>query len=78
MEEEKQRFDATLKKNLEDISWLERKRENAEKAFQDRLHQQDATLQNDKEKQLRAIDELINERRGRVDVEIEAYRTSET
>ena len=78
LEEEKQRFDAVLKKNLDDISWLERKRENAEKAFQDRLHQQDTTLQIDKEKQLRVIDELINERRERVDVEVEAYRTSET
>jgi hypothetical protein len=77
LEEEKQRFDAVLKKNLEDISWLEHKRENAEKAFQDRLHQQDTTLQIDKEKQLRAIDELINERRERVDVEVDTYRTCE-
>ena len=77
LEEEKQRFDVVLKKNLDDISWLERKRENAEKAFQERLHQQDTTLQIDKEKQLRAIDELINERRGRVDVEVDTYRTSE-
>ena len=77
LEEEKQRFDTVLKKNLDDISWLEQKRENAEKAFQDRLHQQDTTLQIDKEKQLRAIDELINERRERVDVEIDTYRTCE-
>ena len=77
LEEEKQRFDATLKKNINDISWLERKKENAEKVFQDKLLQQDAALQIDKEKQLRAIDELINERRGRVDVEVDAYRTNE-
>jgi hypothetical protein len=77
LEEEKQRFDTALKKNLDDISWLEQKRENAEKAFQEKLVQQDTALQIDKEKQLRTIDELINERRGRVDVEVDTYRTCE-
>jgi hypothetical protein len=39
LEEENQRFDATLKKHLDDISWLEKKKEIAENAYRKKIEE---------------------------------------
>lgn len=77
LEEENERFDATLKKHLDDISWLEKKRENAEVSYRQKVEQQEQLIQADKEKQLLAVEEVVNERKARVDVEVDAFREIE-
>jgi hypothetical protein len=39
LEEENQRFDAALKKHLDDISWLEKKKEVAEDSYRKKLEE---------------------------------------
>ena len=77
LEEENQRFDAALKKHLDDISWLEKKKEIAENAYNKRLQEQEQAIQTDKEKQLRTVEEVVNERKARVDIEVDAFREIE-
>ena len=77
LEEEKQRFDATLKKNLDDIAWLDKKKENAEASYQKRLAEQERTILADKEKQLRSVEEVVTERKARVTADVNAFREVE-
>ena len=60
-----------------DIEFLEKKKEALEKSYLTRREELEQLILADKEKQLLAVSEIVNERRGRVDVEIDAYRTSE-
>ena len=78
LEEEKQRFDVILKKNLDDISWLDKKKEIAEEQYNKKLQEQEQAIQTNKEKQLRAVEEIVNERKARVNAEIDAYKEIET
>ena len=76
-EEEKRRLEELIKKGVGDIDFLEKKKEALEKSYLARREELEKLLTADKEKQLRAVEEVVNERRGRVDVEVDAYRTSE-
>ena len=51
--------------------------ETGEKSYLTRREELEQLLIADKEKQLLAVSEVVNERKGRVDVEVDAYRTSE-
>ena len=75
--EEKRRLEELLSKGVGDIEFLEKKKEALEKSYLTRREELEQLLLADKEKQLLAVSEVVNERRGRVDVEIDAYRTSE-
>lgn len=77
LEEEKGRFDAALKKHLDDISLLEKKREISEDSYRKKLEEQEKSIQANKEKQLLAVEEMVNERKARVDVEVDAFREVE-
>ena len=75
--QERQRFDDALKKNLDDIAWLDKKKEIAEEAFNKRILEQEKAIQVNKEKQLCAVEEVVSERKARVDTDINAYRDVE-
>jgi hypothetical protein len=77
LEEENLRFDAVLKKHLDDISWLERKKESTEASYRKKLEEQEQLIQTSKEKQLLVVEEVVNERKARVDVEVDAFREVE-
>ena len=77
LEEEKQRFDDLRKQNISDIEWLHKQKEQLTNDIQTYFHDQTVALDREKEHRLQAIDELVNERRERVDVEVDAYRASE-
>ena len=77
LDEEKQRFDATLKKNLDDIAWLDKKKESAETSYQKRLAEQERAILADKEKQLRSVEEVVTERKARVTADVDAFRELE-
>ena len=78
LDEQKRRFEELLKKNTSDIEWLEKKKEILAKDLQDRLNEQETILQTDKERQLRAVEEVVAERKARVDIDVAAYREIET
>ena len=78
LEEEKSRFETTLKKNLDDITWLDKKKEIAEEQYNKKLQEQEQSIQINKDKQLRAIEEIVSERKARIDAEINAYKEIET
>ena len=77
LEEEKRRFDETRKQNISDIEWLHKRKEQLTADIQTSFRDQTVALDREKEHRLRAIDELVNERRERIDVEVDAYRASE-
>ena len=77
LEEERRRFDEMRKQNISDIEWLHKQKEQLATDLQTSLRDQTVALDREKEHRLRAIDELVNERRERVDVEVDAYRASE-
>jgi hypothetical protein len=41
------------------------------------LEQQEQSIQTNKEKQLLAVEEVVNERKARIDVEVDAFREAE-
>ena len=77
LDEETQRLNEIRKQNISDIDWLHKRKEELTNDIQSSLRDQTIILEREKEQQLRAINELINERRERVDIEVDAYRTSE-
>lgn len=78
LEEEKQRIDALVKKGTDNIRFLEMKLANLEQTFQEKKQQQENFLLLDRERQLQAIQDVVSERKARVDADIEAYRELET
>jgi hypothetical protein len=66
-----------LKKNLDDIAWLDKKKELAEEAFNKRLLEQEKSIQENKEKQLNAVEGVVSERKARIDSDVNAYREME-
>ena len=78
LEEERERIDALIKKGTDDIRFLEMKREQIDRAYQERLAEQENFLSIDRERQLKAIEDVVAERKARVDADVEAYRELET
>jgi hypothetical protein len=78
LEEEKQRLEALIKKGTDDIRFLEVKLENLDRTFKEKKQEQENFLLLDRERQLQAIQDVVAERKARVDADVEAYRELET
>lgn len=78
LEEEKQRLETLIKKGTDDIRFLEMQLENLGRTFQEKKQDQENFLLLDRERQLQAIQDVVAERKARVDADVEAYRELET
>lgn len=78
MEEERERIDALIKKGVDDIRFLEQKKEALERHLDEKREEQEKFLLLDRERQLQAIQDVVAERKARVDADVEAYRELET
>lgn len=78
LEEERERIDALIKKGLDDIRFLEQKKEALQRHLDEKREEQEKFLLLDRERQLQAIQDVVAERKARVDADVEAYRELET
>ena len=78
LEEERERIDALIKKGIDDIRFLEQKKETLERQLDEKREEQEKFLMLDRERQVQAIEDVVAERKARVDADVEAYRELET